>query len=72
MKHRIVCLVMLGLLAGCATYPDDHEGLRETQEMTDMDGRPIAPAGGVSVGAGIGIGGWGPRGGFGIGIGTGW
>jgi hypothetical protein len=67
--------ILLALLAGCAT-PAEHEGLRTTQTMTDMDGRPIDPGRsgtvGIGVGVGVGIGSWGRRGGAGVGFGMGW
>ncbi|WP_148415534.1 hypothetical protein [Noviherbaspirillum massiliense] len=75
MKRLFLPLALASMLAGCASPGYEHEGLRETQQMTDMDGRPIAPYHGSvapNIGLGLGIGSWGHGGGAGIGIGTGW
>jgi hypothetical protein len=74
MKHVLGLAVLVAWMSGCAT-PDynDHEGLRATQAMTDMDGKPIdpGPTSGLDVGVGIGIGRFGGRSGFGMGFGMG-
>jgi hypothetical protein len=72
MKPILLSALLLIVLGGCASGPQP-DGVRATQAMTDMDGRPIDPGpGGLSGGVGFGIGGWGRHGGFGLGIGTGW
>lgn len=75
MKPVLISVLLLAALCGCAAPGPQPEGVRATQSMTDMDGRPIDPGpGGLSsgVGIGFGIGSWGRGGGFGLGIGTGW
>jgi hypothetical protein len=70
MKRILIAFALVTLLGGCAgpTPP----GVRETQAMTDMDGRPIDPGRTGTGGVGIGIGAWGGRGGGGVGFGMGW
>ncbi|TFV92564.1 hypothetical protein E4K72_19635 [Oxalobacteraceae bacterium OM1] len=75
MKRIVVILGIAACLAGCAGPMP--AGVQQTEAMTDMDGRPIAPGpagvGGVGgVGVGIGVGSWGRHGGGGIGVGLGW
>jgi len=74
MKRILIPFVLVAFLGGCAgpTPP----GVRDTQTMTDMDGRPIDPGrSGIGYGSvGIGVGAWGGGGssGGGVGIGMGW
>jgi hypothetical protein len=73
MKRIFIAFALVTLLGACAgpTPP----GVRETQAMTDMDGRPIDPGrtGIGGVGVGFGIGAWGGHGGGGgVGFGLGW
>jgi hypothetical protein len=74
MKPILLSALLLAALSGCASGPPP-DGVRATQAMTDMDGRPIDPGpGGLNGGFGIGFGfgSWGRGGGIGIGVGTGW
>jgi hypothetical protein len=66
----LAATLLFTLLAGCATGYGQPEGVRATQAMTDMDGRPIdvGPGSGLS----FGFGSWGRHGGVGLGIGPGW
>jgi hypothetical protein len=76
MKPVLISALLLAALSGCAAPGPQPEGVRATQSMTDMDGRPIDPGpGGLSAGGfgiGLGFGSWGRHGGVGVGIGTGW
>ena len=78
MKRGVFPLLLAAMLSACASTPPDHEGLRKTREMTDMDGKPIDPGpgtlSGFGTGIGVGVGGWGRHGGVGVGVGlgTGW
>jgi hypothetical protein len=73
MKRLFTMMLVAGLF-GCATPSyNDLRGVRATEAMTDMDGRPISPNATYGVGIGFGAGSWGHRGGgFGVGVGTGW
>jgi hypothetical protein len=70
MKRFIIFLTLAGLLGGCAGPVP--RGIEQTRSMTDMDGRPIAPASSGIGGIGVGIGSWGGRSGASIGFGMGW
>jgi hypothetical protein len=75
MKRLFLAAALVSTLSACATPNYNDEGVRATQAMTDMDGKPIYPGySGVApgVGIGIGIGSWGHRGGAGVGFGMGW
>jgi hypothetical protein len=70
MKRIFITFALFTLLGGCAgpTPP----GVRETQAMTDINGRPIDPGRTGAGGVGFGIGAWGGRGGSEVGFGLGW
>jgi hypothetical protein len=74
MKRLLGFAVLVAWITGCATTDyNAHEGLRATQAMTDMDGKPIDPGAtsALDVGVGIGIGHFSGRTGFGVGFGMG-
>lgn len=69
MKARLLALLALSFLAGCASAPNGH-GNTAANDPNSVYGDPTYPGAGVHIG--IGAGSWGGRSGGGVGIGLGW
>lgn len=69
MKSRLLVLLALACLAGCASVPNGHDSTAAS-DPNSVHNDPTYPGAGVRIG--IGAGSWGGRSGGGVGIGLGW
>jgi starvation-inducible outer membrane lipoprotein len=70
MKSRLLALLALAFMAGCASAPNGHHGTTAANDPNSVYNDPTYPGRGVRIG--IGAGSWGGRSGGGVGIGMGW
>jgi len=68
MKRRLIPLILLAFLAGCASAPRGHD-TTAANDPNSVYNDPTYPGRGVQIG--IGAGSWGGRSGGGVGIGLG-
>lgn len=69
MKSRLLTLLALACLTGCASAPNGRD-TTAANDPNNVYNDPTYPGAGVHIG--IGAGSWGRRSGGGVGIGLGW